>query len=220
MDIVFALYEGMTALDLIGPYQVFAVAPDMNVTLAASTPGVKTTDSGMQIGAPTALSAVKHADVIIVPGTSEPQLALADRGLIDWLEQTSPKAQWTASVCTGALLLGAAGLLRGKCATTHWLVLDALREYGAEPVRERVVIDGQTVTAAGVSAGIDMALTLLARLTNPTIAQVVQLGIEYDPQPPFNAGSPKTADPQVVALATQVLLEAAPGLRAAQQSKA
>jgi transcriptional regulator GlxA family with amidase domain len=159
MHIVFTLFEGMTALDLVGPYQVFAMVPDMRVTLAASSAGPKRTDSGMTIHADAALSDVHDADVIIVPGTSRPDLPLADRALLGWLASASVKARWTASVCTGSLLLGAAGLLRGKRATSHWLMVDALREFGAEPVRERVVVDGSLITAAGVSAGIDMAST-------------------------------------------------------------
>jgi len=212
MHVVFTLYEGMTALDLVGAYQVFAIAPGMRVTLAASSAGPKRTDSGMVIHAEAALHEVQDAELIVVPGTGQPHLPLADRVLLDWLASASGKARWTSSVCTGALVLGAAGLLRGRRATTHWLALERLREFGAEPTRERVVFDGTLVTAAGVSAGIDMALVLLAQIAGPEVAQVVQLGIEYDPKPPFNAGSPATAPAPILQLATEVLSKAAPSL--------
>ena len=214
MHIVFTLYDGVTALDLVGPYQVLASTPGVKVTLAASSSGPKTTDSGMVIHAEAALQDVEATDVIVVPGTGQPLRPLADKTLLDWLARNSPKAQWTASVCTGSLLLGAAGLLRGRRATSHWLALDMLREFGAEPVRERVVFDEPLVTAAGVSAGIDMALHLLARLRDPLTAQAVQLGLEYDPQPPFNCGSPATAPAHVVQLTTELMLAGAPELQA------
>lgn len=207
MDIVFTLYTGVTPLDLVGPFQVFAVAPNIRVTLAASAAGPIRTDSGMIIHADKALAEIDRADLILVPGTGRPDLPMGDRVLLDWLARTSPNARWTSSVCTGSLVLGAAGLLRGKRATTHWLALDALREFGAEPVRERVVFDGSIATAAGVSAGIDLALTLIANVANPTVAKAIQLGIEYDPQPPFSAGSPASAGPEIVELATQMMIE-------------
>jgi transcriptional regulator GlxA family with amidase domain len=209
MHVVFALYEAVTALDLVGPYQVFSVAPDVRVTLAASERGPKRTDSGMIIHAERALRDVSDADLIVVPGTGRPDVPLADEALLAWLRDAGPKARWTCSVCTGSLLLGAAGLLRGRRATTHWLAHNALRDFGAEPVHERVVFDGNIVTAAGVSAGIDMALTVLARVAGESTARAVQLGIEYDPQPPFQIGSAQNADPQLVDLATRLLTEAA-----------
>ena len=209
MHVVFVLYDAMTALDLVGPYQVLASHSDLRITLAASERGPKRTDGGMIIHAERALRELDGADLIVVPGTSRPDVPLADAELIGWLRTHGPRAQWTTSVCTGALLLGAAGLLRGKRATTHWLAHNALREFGAEPVRERVVIDGQVITAAGVSAGIDMGLTLLARSCGETAARAVQLGIEYDPQPPFQSGSLERAEPQLVELATRLLASAA-----------
>lgn len=212
MKVVFALYEQMTALDLVGPYQVFAIAPGTEITLAASTSGPKRTDSGMVIHAEKALDEISEADVIVVPGTGQPQSPLADKVLLDWLARVSPKTKLTCSVCTGSLVLGAAGLLRGKRATSHWAALDVLREFGAEPVKERVVFDGTTVTAAGVSAGIDMALTVMANLVGEPAARLVQLAIEYDPQPPFNSGSPASADPELVSAVRQWLAQNAPGV--------
>jgi transcriptional regulator GlxA family with amidase domain len=204
----------MTALDLVGPYQVLAAIPDAQVTLAASSSGPKRTDSGMVIHAEAALRDVAAPDIIVVPGTSRPDLPLADRVLLDWLASVSPGAQWTCSVCTGSLVLGAAGLLRGKRATTHWSVHDALREFGAEPVHERVVFDGALVTAAGVSAGIDMALNVAARIRGDDVAKAIQLIVEYDPQPPFAAGSPASAGPKIVDIAKQIMMKVAPDLRA------
>jgi transcriptional regulator GlxA family with amidase domain len=220
MKIVFALYEGMTALDLVGPFQVFAVASGgdsrLEITLAASTAGPKRTDSaGMMIHADKALSDVTHADVIVVPGTGQPQSPLRDKALLAWLAEMGPKARLTTSVCTGSLVLGAAGLLRGKRATTHWAALDMLREFGAEPVRERVVVDGSTVTGAGVSAGIDMALSVLAQLVDEPTARKTQLIIEYDPQPPFDSGSPASAGPEIVKLAMELMASAAPEIHLA-----
>jgi transcriptional regulator GlxA family with amidase domain len=136
---------------------------------------------------------------VLVPGGSGELDARSDARVIDWLRQANETSQWTASVCTGALLLGAAGLLKGKRATTHFTAMEALREFGAEPVPdERVVFDGTLVTAAGVSAGIDMALTLAAKIAGPEVAQEIQLEIEYDPQPPFDTGSVQKAPPELV----------------------
>lgn len=120
--------------------------------------------------------------------------------MLDWLREVDSTSTWTTSVCTGSLILAAAGLLEGKRATTHWLAMEKLRELGAEPVDERVVFDGKLVTAAGVSAGIDMALTFAARIAGDTVAQAIQLGMEYDPQPPFDAGSPHKAPAEIVEL--------------------
>jgi transcriptional regulator GlxA family with amidase domain len=205
MNIVFVLYDEMTALDLVGPYQVFAMVPNARVSLAATSPGPKKTDSGMVITAAASLRDLDIADVIVVPGTSRPQAPIADRALLDWLASVSAGARWTCSVCTGSLVLGAAGLLQGRRATTHWSAHAALRDFGAVPVQERVVFDGAIVTAAGVSAGIDMALAVVARSCSPTVAQAIQLGIEYDPQPPFDSGSPASAGPEIVEVANRMM---------------
>jgi len=209
MNVVFVLYEAMTALDLVGPYQVLSGLPDLRVTLAASESGPKRTDSGMIIHAECALRDAPEPDLIVVPGTGRPDVPLADAALIAWLRENGPRARWTCSVCTGALLLGAAGLLTGRRATTHWLAREALRQFGAEPAHERVVVDGNVISAAGVSAGIDMALTLLSRVSGENTARAVQLGIEYDPQPPFDSGSADAAAPQIMELATRLLSDAA-----------
>lgn len=141
---------------------------------------------------------------MLVPGGAGNRPLLADDELLEWLRKVDRSTKWTTSVCTGSLLLGAAGLLEGKRATTNWVVLEALREYGAEPVGGRFVEDGKLVTAAGVTAGIDMALHLVARELGPEVAQAVQLGIEYDPDPPFDSGSPEKAAPEIVELVRRV----------------
>ena len=139
-------------------------------------------------------------DVLLIPGGEGNRPLLHDEHVLDWVRNVHANSTWTTSVCTGSLVLGAAGVLEGKRATSHWAYREELREYGAEPVAERVVEDGKVMTAAGVSAGIDMALTLAARLTHDDVARAIQLGIEYDPDPPFDAGSPEKAGEDLVDL--------------------
>jgi transcriptional regulator GlxA family with amidase domain len=196
MQVTFVLYDQMAPLDLVGPYQVFAALPGAQIALAARKPGPIPTESGMVILADTALAEVPKSDVLVVPGTSRPQVATDDRELLAWI--ANARATLTCAVCTGSFLVGAAGLLRGRRATSHWLALDSLRAFGAEPVTERVVFDGPIVTSAGVSAGIDMALAVVGRLCGREAAETIQLLMEYDPQPPFAAGSPHTAPRAVV----------------------
>lgn len=197
-NITFVLYDEMTALDLIGPYQVLSGVPGVTVRMAATKAGPRRTDTGVAITADHALADVPQPDVIVVPGTSRPDAPISDRALVEWLAAASPKAEWTCSVCTGSLVLGAAGLLAGKRATTHWMAVPALAGFGAKAEDARVVVDGRLVTAAGVSAGIDMALCLVERIWGAELAQVIQLVIEYDPEPPHRAGSPRTAPPPVI----------------------
>jgi transcriptional regulator GlxA family with amidase domain len=207
MDIAFLLYENMTSLDLIGPYQVFSMVPNARVHLVATEAGPLRTDSGIRICADRRLEEVPRADIIVVPGSSNPSKTMGDERVLTWLRTLDKSSKWTTSVCTGSLILGAAGLLQGKRATTHWMMLEQLKSFGATPVAERVVFDGKLVAAAGVSAGIDMALALVAREFGDMLAQSIQLGIEYDPAPPFSTGSPRNAPPAVIA-ATHSLLEA------------
>jgi transcriptional regulator GlxA family with amidase domain len=160
-----------------------------------------TTDNGMlTVVAERSLEQEPQPDIVLVPGGPGEVVQRAGGPVLDWLREVDRTSTWTTSVCTGSLILAAAGLLEGKRATTHWLAMEKLRELGAEPVDERVVFDGKLVTAAGVSAGIDMALTFAARIAGDTVAQAIQLGIEYDPQPPFDAGSPHKAPAEVVEL--------------------
>ncbi|HEX4817464.1 MAG TPA: DJ-1/PfpI family protein [Nonomuraea sp.] len=194
MRVAIPLYPRFTALDAVGPYTVLAFAPGWTVTFVAAEPGRVIDDRGMLTLAATATYAdLPDPDVIIVPGGTGTFDAATDEALLDWLRRAHETTQWTTSVCSGSLLLGEAGLLGGLKATSHWSVMDLLRQYDSEPVTERVVVEGKIVTAGGVSAGIDMALTLLAQASGVKIAEAVQLAIEYDPQPPLNAGSLRTA---------------------------
>jgi putative intracellular protease/amidase len=199
MNIAILIYDRLTALDAIGPYEVLSRLPGATVTFVAQEPGAKRTDTGsLALTADASLAELPAPDVVLVPG-GPGQTALMDDGPVhEWLRAAHETSTWTTSVCTGSLILAAAGLLRDKRATSHWLALDELRALGAQPTSERVVFDGKIVTAAGVSAGIDMALALAARIANEQVAQAIQLGIEYDPQPPFDAGSPQKAPPEIV----------------------
>ncbi|TMR96887.1 DJ-1/PfpI family protein [Nonomuraea basaltis] len=194
MRVAIPLYPRFTALDAVGPYTVMAFAPDCTVTFVAAEPGPVTDDQGtLALTATASYADLPDPDVIVVPGGPGTLEALSDEVLIGWIRRAHAHTRWTTSVCSGSLLLGAAGLLDGVKATTHWAILEMLAQFGAEPVSERVVVEGKIVTAAGVSAGIDMALTLLAQASDVETAQAVQLAIEYDPRPPFDCGSPKTA---------------------------
>jgi transcriptional regulator GlxA family with amidase domain len=203
----FVMYDQMTALDLVGPYQVLAAVPDAEIRLAAVSAGPQRTDTGLAMVADYALSELEDSELILVPGTGRPDLALADSHLVDWLRCMGPRATWLCSVCTGSLILGAAGLLKGRRATTHWLARPALLDFGAEVVESRTVFDAQLVTAAGVSAGIDMALTLVERIWGRALAETIQLTIEYDPEPPQQAGSPQRTTPAIVEAATRALMQ-------------
>jgi putative intracellular protease/amidase len=194
MDIAILIYDRFTALDAVGPYEVLSRLPGAKVTFVAAEPGPIRTDVGsLAITADAALADLPKPEIVVVPGGPGDGGARADRRVLDWLRTAHETTTWTTSVCTGSLILGAAGLLAGKRATSHWLALEKLREFGAEPTLERVVTEGKIMTAAGVSAGIDMGLTLAARLAGDDVARIIQLGIEYDPQPPFDAGSPAKA---------------------------
>jgi transcriptional regulator GlxA family with amidase domain len=201
MEIAILIFDRLTALDAVGPYEVLRSVPLATVKFVARERGPKRTDAGsLALVADYELDEVSSPDVVVVPGGPGQMALMNDEPVLNWIRQTHQTSRWTTSVCTGSLILGAAGLLKGLRATTHWLALDILRSLGAEPVSERVVIEGKIITAAGVSAGIDMALTLVAREAGEAAAQAIQLGIEYDPQPPFNAGSPAKAPPAIVEL--------------------
>ncbi|MED7930510.1 DJ-1/PfpI family protein [Nonomuraea sp. LP-02] len=206
MQVAIPLYPRFTALDAVGPYTVLAFAPGWTVTFVAAQAGPVTDDQGtLTLTATASYADLDRPDVIVVPGGIGTFEVLGDEALVNWIRDSHEHTRWTTSVCTGSLLLGAAGLLEGLRATSHWAVLDMLREYGAEPVSERVLTSGKVITAAGVSAGIDMALTLLAQADDPITAQAVQLAIEYDPHPPFNAGSPQTAPDGLSELAIKLI---------------
>jgi putative intracellular protease/amidase len=201
MEIAIPIYDDFTALDAVGPYEVLSRMPGASVTFVATEPGPVKTDNGMlTMLAERSLEDVRRPDIVLVPGGKGDVVAHAGEAVGEWLKAVDRTSTWTTSVCTGSLILAAAGLLEGRRATSHWLALERLRELGGEPVEERVVFDGKLVTAAGVSAGIDMALTLAARIAGDQVAQAIQLGIEYDPQPPFDAGSPHKAPAEIVEL--------------------
>jgi transcriptional regulator GlxA family with amidase domain len=200
MDIAILLYDRFTALDAIGPYEVLSRLPGARARFVAVEAGPLTSDNGMlSVIAEAALADVVEPDIVLVPGGPGEVGARAGGEALEWLVRAHATSTWTASVCTGSLILAAAGLLEGRRASTHWLAFEELERLGAVPVRERVVFDGDIVTAAGVSAGIDMALSLADRIAGPEVAQAIQLGIEYDPQPPFDAGSPDSAPAEIVA---------------------
>ncbi len=195
------IFDGLTALDAIGPYEVLSRIPGAELAFVAKEPGLKRTDTArLGLLADAGIAELPDPDVVLVPGGAGNRPLMGDDEVLAWLRRAHEGTAWTTSVCTGALVLGAAGILDGKRATTHWAYLDRLRELGAEPVEERVVEDGKVITGAGVSAGIDMALVLASRVAGERVAQAIQLGIEYDPRPPFDAGSPQTAPAEVVDL--------------------
>lgn len=201
MRIAILVFDRLTALDAIGPYEVLSRLPGAELRFVATEPGLKRTDTGaLGVQADLSLGELADPDVVLVPGGAGSRPLMEDADVLDWLRAAHERSTWTTSVCTGALVLGAAGILEGKRATTHWAFLERLAELGAETVSERVVQDGKLMTAAGVSAGIDMALTLAARIAGDAVAQAIQLGIEYDPRPPFDAGSPAKAPPEAIEL--------------------
>ena len=206
MQIAIGLYPGFTALDAIGPYQVLTNVPGVEVVLCAESTGRLSDDNGLlHLDIEHTFAEVTAPDVTLVPGGFVTRRLARDRDpIVDWVAATHATTTVTTSVCTGALLLGAAGILDGLDATTHWFAYDELAKYGANPTEQRVVRQGKVWTAAGVSAGIDLALTLTAELWGPEVAQAVQLGIEYDPQLPFDSGAPSKADPEILALVRAV----------------
>ena len=202
MQIAILLFDRLTVLDAIGPYQVLTNLPDSEVVFVGERRGlIRDGDTGLGLMVDHELGEVPGPDIVLVPGGAGQNDHMADGPVHRWLRAADATSTWTTSVCTGSLILAAAGLLDGRRATSHWLAVDTLAQYGAIPTRERVVMDGKYVTGAGVSAGIDMALSLVATIEGDEFAQQVQLGIEYDPQPPFNAGSPATAPEALVARA-------------------
>ncbi|HBF84042.1 MAG TPA: DJ-1/PfpI family protein [Streptomyces sp.] len=199
MQIAIVLFDRFTALDAVGPYEMLSRTPGAETVLVAERPGPVRNETGsLALTADRALADVPAPDVVIVPGGPGQSAQMDNEVLLDWLRTADTTSTWTTSVCSGSLLLAAAGLLTGRRATSHWLALDLLRTYGADPTGERVVTDGKYVTAAGVSSGIDMGLTLLGRIAGDTHAQAVQLLTEYDPQPPYDAGSPLKAPAELV----------------------
>jgi cyclohexyl-isocyanide hydratase len=210
------IFPRLTQLDMTGPYEVLARLPNTTVDLVAKTMAPVTTDRGMQILPTTTYADCPPLAVIMVPGGPGQQDLMEDEDALGFLRAQAAQAQFITSVCTGSLVLAAAGLLKGKRATCHWAALDYLALMGAVPVDEKVVVDGNVVTGAGVTSGIDFALQLAAILEGEETAREIQLQIEYDPQPPFNSGSPKTAAPETV----KTLMARMAPLRAARREAA
>jgi transcriptional regulator GlxA family with amidase domain len=205
MQITIFVFDKLAAQDAVGPYEVFRCVPGWEVHFAGLRTGEVRAEGGLGLVADLTLDQSTEADLVLVPGGVGSDDLLENETVLSWLRELDAVTKWTTSVCTGALLLGAAGLLEGKRATSNWLALDRLPKYGAEVVAGgRWVEDGKTITAAGVTAGIDMALHLVGREAGPEVAQAVQLGIEYDPDPPFDSGSPEKAPDAIVELVTSV----------------
>ncbi|MGW4042001.1 DJ-1/PfpI family protein [Streptomyces sp. NPDC004721] len=199
MQIAIVLFDRFTALDAVGPYETLSRLPGARTVFVAERTGPVRTETGhLALTADRTLDEVTDPGIVVVPGGPGQASQMENETLLDWLRTADATSSWTTSVCTGSLLLAAAGLLDGRRATSHWLALDQLRRFGAEPTGERVVFDGKYVTAAGVSSGIDMGLTLLGRIAGDEQAQAVQLLTEYDPQPPYDAGSPEKAPAHLV----------------------
>ena len=203
MRIGMLLFPRMTQLDLTGPFEVFTRAPGAEVLLLWKTLEPVEADSGLRVLPNATLRDCPPLDVICVPGGPGVNALMEDAEVLAWLRQRAETARYISSVCTGSLVLGAAGLLRGKRATSHWSARDLLAAFGAVPTSGRVVRDGNLFTGGGVTAGIDFALTMVAEIAGPQAAQMIQLQIEYAPAPPFDAGSPETAPPDVLAAARQ-----------------
>jgi transcriptional regulator GlxA family with amidase domain len=203
MQIAYLLYDRFTALDIIGPHDVLNSVPGNESIFVAEEPGpVRNESDTLSLVADASIDEVRSPDIVVVPGGFGNRVLLEHEPLHEWIRTVHENSAWTTSVCTGALLLAAAGLLDGVPATTHWLARDLLAELGAKVVPERVVQDGKIVTAAGVSSGIDMALRLVQQINGDEVAQAVQLGIEYDPEPPLDAGSPEKVPQPIVELVT------------------
>ena len=193
------LFPNLTQLDLTGPYEVFTKFPDTEVHLLWKTLDPVTAGGGMRLLPTTAFADSPRLDLICVPGGAGMNALLNDEETLDFVRRQASGARYVTSVCTGSLVLGAAGLLQGKRATTHWMSLPMLAALGCEPVAERVVVDGNLITGGGVTAGIDFALTVAGEWFGAEVARRIQLGIEYDPRPPFDAGAPERADASLVA---------------------
>jgi putative intracellular protease/amidase len=205
MQIAIPLFDRFTALDAVGPYEVLSRLPGARVDFVAATPGAYRTETRMlTLNVERSYADVPRPEILVFPGGVGTRALMHDEATLDWVRGVHEETRYTTSVCTGSLVLGAAGLLKGLDATTHWMSRPILAELGARPVEQRVVEQGKIITAAGVSSGIDMALTLADRLAGPEVAQAIQLGIEYDPQPPFDAGSPEKAPANIVEIVRAV----------------
>jgi cyclohexyl-isocyanide hydratase len=195
----FLLFPRVTQLDLTGPYEILSRMAETETHLAAKTLDPVRSDRGLRIVPTTTLAACPPLDLVCVPGGVGVNDVMVDREMLDFLRRMAAGARYVTSVCTGSLALAAAGLLKGRRATCHWMAREALRRFGAEPVAQRVVIDGKFITGGGVTAGIDFALAVVDEVRGRQAAEAIQLMVEYDPQPPFDAGTPERAGDAVLA---------------------
>lgn len=202
LNIVFVLFPNLTQLDFTGPLQVLSRLPDARVHLAARDMAPVETDAVLTLNPTCVFSDCPQADVLCIPGGFGVDDAINDPALMSFVKAQAASARYVTSVCTGAFVLGAGGLLKGKRATTHWAYHGELKRVGAVPVKERVVRDGNVFTGGGVTAGIDFAFTLMAEIAGETHARAIQLGLEYDPAPPFDAGAPQKASPEALSAMT------------------
>lgn len=203
METAVLLFDDVNALDVIGPCQVLSSIPEMHIKYVSLEPGPEKTDAQIKLASDFSLEEVQKPDILLIPGGRGIKSVIRDKKLIEWIINRHKTTKWTVSVCTGALLLGATGILKGLNATTHWLQLPRLADFGAKPQKKRVVIDGKVITSAGVSAGIDMALTLTSLIAGRNTTMAIQLALEYDPAPPFNSGSPDKAPKEIIDLVTR-----------------
>jgi cyclohexyl-isocyanide hydratase len=220
LNVGLLLFPEMTQLDLTGPYEVFVSLPRTAVHLIWKTLEPVTTGGGLRMLPTTTLATCPKLDVICVPGGPGQVALMRDAEVLGFLRNQASTCRYVTSVCTGSLVLGAAGLLRGFRATSHWLSLDQLALLGATPVAERVVMDGNRITGGGVTSGIDFAIFVAAQLFGEEVAKEVQLRLEYDPAPPFNSGSPRTADPALVAALSEKLKDRQAARRAVTEEAA
>lgn len=210
MQIAALVFDAITPLDIVGPIEVLARMPGAEIVIVGKQRGpVRDPRTHWTLTAEASLAEVPRPDVLVLPGGAGVRPLCADESILEWLRGAHGTTSWTTSVCTGSLLLGAAGLLRGLTATTHWASRELLEQFGARYVEERVVQQGKIITSAGVSSGIDMALTLVAKMAGDDTAKGIQLSIEYDPQPPFNCGAPSKAEPAVLDRVRQAMQRAA-----------
>ncbi len=206
MRVAALLFDQLTVLDIVGPTEVVSWIPDVEILWIGKEKGpVKAVPTGLTVTVDHALNEVSSADILMIPGGPGVRRLLDDEVLLDWVRQIHDTTTWTTSICTGSLLLGAAGLLDGLTATTHWNATQMLSNFGATYSEDRVIPQGKIVTSAGVSSGIDMALWLMGQIVGDHAAKAAQLCIEYDPQPPYNAGAPSKAGTDVVAYARETV---------------
>lgn len=207
-EIVFYLYEGMTALDAVGVYEVVRHLPNSTVKFASKNKGLVKMDSQiLSLQAEYSISDINRADIVVIPGGATTYTQIQDKDVVNWVKKIHETTRWTTSVCTGSGLLFAAGILKGKEAVTHWASMDYIKAMGGIQSKQRVCQVGKIITSAGVSAGIDMALTLVGKEVGDDLAKAIQLAIEYDPKPPFDSGSIGKATPETVKLATKILAD-------------